>query len=1269
CEENSHFEAPRTEREKCLAQAFSKVLGLEQVGLRDSFFELGGHSLRIADLLNEIESLLGLRLSFREVFTHPTVEELAQCIPERALKQRILPGEKLPYYPATPTQKNIYIAQERDPLATGYHIPVAYAVRGSIDLQGLTQALNALLARHEILRTSFRTVEGEICQVPTEELRMQIPLLSLREGQEFSEAFSDFIRPFDLKHGPLLRMTLAKRGEEQQLWIDIHHIIADGASMPILLQELSALYEGKTLSPVTLQYRDFSQWLMKQDLSSTEEQWALRCGAMGEAPDLPKDRRGSSLHAKQLQRALESSVTEALTQLANSLRTSLHNVLLFGAMLTMERFTGQKKLSLGIPVSMRTAVNLGQLPGMLVNVLPISCDFTEDLPVSQQIKAVEEQVIFANQGVLCDLQKESLSAPSLSVVFSHERATARELALGEAGLQSLSHSLSAAKYDLILGATEEEQGQVLTLSYGTEIFEAETAQSILDSYYAILRELGSGKETLCSQISSLTEEQKERLRELAGQNPEEIGGETVLHSIRTQAEQQPDRIALVCGTRSLCYRELLQRAEAYAFCLQGKGFASGDLVAVYMADGMEAVCALLGTAMAGLAYLPLDPHTPRKRLETILENSRCKLVLTDEGLAENVSSCPVLCGRNLLKTGESFPIRASLEDVAYVIYTSGSTGVPKGVSVSHKALKNLVQWHTEQYALTSADVTTRFAGFGFDAAVWEIFPTLAVGASLHVIPEEMRLDLKALAAYYDTYGITVSFLPTPICEEFLKLPCKSLRLLLTGGDKLNHYENRNSYTLYNNYGPTENTVVATCYEVKSHSANIPIGRPIRNVRAFVLDDRGQPVPPYGRGELYLAGNSLAEGYYLDPKQTEERFLQTAMGRLYRTGDLVRWNPQGDLEFLGRRDDQIKISGNRIELGEIEGALCALPHIQAAAATVIRGEKGAWILAYYTGREGRREEELKKSLAPILPAYMIPRRILPIESIPLTLNGKVDRKALATLPIPEEKQEKLSLTPTEERLLGLWQELLGQEQIGLSDHFMEIGGNSILVVKMQDALEKSYPNCVSISDIFALPTISLLAEHIDRAQKRGETLLLEALALKSTLPRGKEAGDRGWELLSDRGPLHRRLREMEAQDPKLLAHLLRSCYCATLSLMAQGDELSLYCWEEQTCFALTVPLCGEFGTVLSHVTKEYDSAKKLSAPDFATERRSNGLICAYSFQGGLDNPLFPHAEFTWSCDLNQEEFRLRAACTKLSDRLLKTLLNRFLQVLRAVLGVG
>ncbi|MBR6825425.1 MAG: non-ribosomal peptide synthetase, partial [Oscillospiraceae bacterium] len=688
---------------------------------------------------------------------------------------------------------------------------------------------------------------------------------------------------------------------------------------------------------------------------------------------------------------------------------------------------------------------------------------------------------------------------------------------------------------------------------------------------------------------------------------------------------------------------------------------------ILLGDGMEAVCALLGITLAGLAYLPLDPHTPGKRVESILKRSRCKLVISDRVLFERICNCAVLLSDTVSESMETAPLLPSCEDIAYVIYTSGSTGVPKGVAVSHKALKNLCAWHIRQYELTEKDVTTRFAGFGFDAAVWEIFPALAVGACIHVIPDGIRLDLKALSKYYEDHGVTVSFLPTPVCEQFLKLPCKSLRILLTGGDKLNYFESLNSYTLYNNYGPTENAVVATSYKVTRSCGNIPIGKPIDNVRAFVMNDRGGLVPPYGKGELCLGGSSLAYGYYLDPEQTAERFVQTPYGRLYRTGDMVRWNKDGVLEFLGRQDQQIKINGNRIELGEIEGALKSLPHITGAVATVTEGEKGRWILAYYTADTEYSEPELKQNLASVLPGYMVPRRILPISELPLTLNGKVDRRALPIVTVETRMEESISVKPTEKQLLEIWKELLGQEQIGLYENFMEIGGNSILVVKMQDLLDKIYPDCVSVSDIFALPTISHLAEHIDRKRGKREELHLKAMSLKKSFMLGKDIGDRGRSSFSEEGNIHKRLLELEGENPGMLQNLLRTAFAATVALLTVDRHWTLYCYEDRQYFALSVKATENFGELLTSVTEAYETAHKIEHPEIIQERQRDGLICAYGFNARDTNELSQNAQLYWHCDLMQNAFKVRIDSQRLPDRVLRSLLDRFYKLLCSVLG--
>ncbi|MBP3413155.1 MAG: AMP-binding protein, partial [Oscillospiraceae bacterium] len=821
---------PRTDTERLLCQVFSKVLGIEQVGIKDSFFERGGHSLLVVSLLNEIETQIGLRPSFRDIFHCPTVEELAAFLTARNADQAaIIPtAEKREYYPASNAQKNIYLAQQRDPDSTVYHIPLSYSVSGSVDPVTMEMALRMLLRRHEPLRTAFRVFDGEICQVISERAEIAVPILSLDENASFEDAFQSFVKPFDLSQAPLVRASIVKKDGEIRLFIDLHHIIADGASMPILLQDLARLYAGEALPAPKLQYKDFSQWLGAQDFSELQDRWKEACREIPEAPDLPTDHVGRALSSSQIQLPVGSALLTDLQRVASSAKTTLHNVLLFAAMLTMERFSGQKKLSVGIPVSMRSAVNLGDMIGMLVNVLPVSCDFSVDRSVLQQIKELEQKVLFANQGVLCDLQSMQNAAPPVRVVFSYERGVPTTLKLGEAKLSTVSNTQSTAKYDLIIGATEEAQELMLTISYAKELYEEATAWSMLNSFHAVLQELSVDPQILCSEISARSEEQTELLHSYAGSIEEDPTRDSVLDRIRSEAVLHPDATALVYECRRISYRTMMQKADAYAFQFAEQSVGSGDLVAVLLEDGIEAICVLLGICLTGAAYLPLDIHTPDARIGTILENSGCKFVVTDSVNCHRIHHCRSILAQPQLRSEQEFVSRARLSDVAYVIYTSGSTGVPKGVEITHSGLKNLVCWHLRQFELSCNDVTTRFAGFGFDASVWEIFPSLAVGASIHVIPQSMRLDLNALCTYYNEQGITVSFLPTPICEQFLKLECPKLRILLTGGDKLNHFETQNGYRLFNNYGPTENTVVATACEVLEACSNIPIGRPITN---------------------------------------------------------------------------------------------------------------------------------------------------------------------------------------------------------------------------------------------------------------------------------------------------------------------------------------------------------------------------------------------------------------------------------------------------------
>ncbi len=629
------------------------------------------------------------------------------------------------------------------------------------------------------------------------------------------------------------------------------------------------------------------------------------------------------------------------------------------------------------------------------------------------------------------------------------------------------------------------------IEYDSRLFEQSSINEIFNHLKQVFQTVTEDFNIRLEDIDILSaEERLQLICEFNKTTSEYPKDKTVKQLFEERVEKSPNAIAVVFQNRTLTYKELNEKANQVALRLKENGLQSGEILGIMAEHSLEMIIAIIAVLKSGCPYLPIDPSYPAQRIRYMLEDSKPRILLTQEKHMEYLVFEGTVLNLNdetLYSVAAHNPkARLLPDDAAYVIYTSGSSGNPKGVIVSHKSLINLCFWHNTYYQVKSEDVATKYSGVGFDASVWEIFPYLIKGASFHIISDEIRLDIKKLNDYFEENKVTISFLPTQLCEQFMKLENKSLRFLLTGGDKIKSYT-KNNYQLVNNYGPTENTVVATSFCVDKAYENIPIGKPISNTKIFILDKRNNLVPVRAIGQLCISGDSLAKGYLNQDELTKEKFVDNPYQpgeKLYLTGDLARWLPDGNIEFLGRMDKQVKIRGYRIELSEIE---IQFQKIESIKEVVVLDKEDSnenkYLIAYYTGTQEIDPAKLKKVLSERLPDYMLPYYIVKIDTMPLTQNGKVDRKALLGLPIPTSPDSELEYQPPtnhiEEKLCKIWQEVLGVKRVGIDDSFFDCGGDSIKAIQVSSRLNK-YKMKLEIKDLLSNPTIRGTATFVNES---------------------------------------------------------------------------------------------------------------------------------------------------------------------------------------------
>jgi amino acid adenylation domain-containing protein len=1127
--------APRTPTEEVLAAVWGALLGRERVGTRENFFALGGHSLLATQAVSRVRQLFGTELPLRTLFEAPTVERLAERVDAARREQAggavppLRPVARSGPVPASFAQERLWFLERMRPGEATYAIPLALRLSGALDVEALRRALEEVVRRHEALRTVFATHGGRPVQVVRPAGRLDLPVETLSGGADALRARlrAEAEAPFDLETGPLFRARLLRLDEgEHVLLLSMHHVVSDGWSVGVILDELSALYgeavtgEPAALVPLPVQYADFAVWQREWLSGETlERQLAWWRGRLAGAPallELPTDRPRPAVQSARgatVAFHLPREVADAVRELGRREGATPFMTLLAAWQLLLARWSGQDDVVTGTPVAGRTRRELEGLVGFFVNSLPLRAELGGDPTVHALVAGTRDAMLgaLAHQDVPFERLVEELRterslahAPVFQVMFTVQSGPPAAPELAGVRARLLLPETAAAKYDLTLSLAETGDGLAGELEYAVELFDAATAERIAERYRLLLQGMVAGPEGRVSDLPLLAAGERETvLHAWSGADAPASVGVPVHRRIAAQAARRPHAVAVVAPDATLTYGELVARANRIANHLRARGVGPETRVAVCLERGADLVAAQLGVLAAGAAYLPLDPAYPAERIAYAVEDAGAPVLLTDARTLARLPAMPVeavaLDGdrhRLAAESVEAPTVDLAPESAAYAVYTSGSTGRPKGVVVTHGGLASLTDWHLRAFGLTEADRTTQVAGPGFDAAAWETWPALAAGAELHVVEDETRAVPAALRDRLLERGITVAFLPTPLAEAVLGLEWPAdapLRTLLTGGDALRVRPRAGlPFALVNAYGPTENTVVATAGVVQPvGDGRAPgIGRPADRVRAYVLDASLQPVPPGVPGELCLGGASVARGYLGRPDATAAAFVPDPFcgepgARMYRTGDRVRWLADGTLEFLGRSDRQVKVRGFRIETGEIEAVLAEHPGV-AEAVVEARGEGVArrlvgWVVP--AAGAAATSAELRAHLAARVPDYMVPGALVFLERIPVTPNGKLDRAALPE-PAAESTAPEAPRNDTEARIAAIWAELLRLERVGVEDNFFDLGGHSLLLAQLHARLAEELGRELPIVDLFRFPTVASLAEHLAGERTQG-----------------------------------------------------------------------------------------------------------------------------------------------------------------------------------------
>jgi amino acid adenylation domain-containing protein len=1005
--------------------------------------------------------------------------------------------------------------------------------------QHLLRAWDRLLERHAVLRTRFRW-EGvaEPVQEVIDRVQLTVRQFDLRPLDEAERSARLLVlveeerrRGFDLRQAPLMRLVLVQTAEREHwmLWT-VHHILLDGRSRYLLFRELFAFFEafsrGSDIDlPSPRPFRDYIEWLRTIDQRRAQEYWReLLSGFRSPTPMAVARHRqaeplaGTAPGVHEVR--LSAAITSALQARARAASVTLSTLVHGAWALLLHRYSGEADIVFGVTRNCRRASVPGAVDiwGLIINTLPVRVHVdpgAELVPWLQRLRAQQTEQRDHEHAPLVSVQGWSevpRGSPLFEslLVFDSQTLDAQLRAAGGTWSQRSFSVLGQTNYPLTVAAYAGEQ-LLLQIEYSRRLFADDAVARMSAHLQALLEGMAADAGGRLGDLPLLpAAERRQVVESFSGTSSAYPATGCVHEQVEEQARTNPEALAVAGAGQQLTYRELDERAAGLAGELRRRGVRPGSLAAVYLERSVESVVAILAVWKAGGAYVPIDPEYPPERVRFMLEDTRAVVVLTRQRLADALPAgaaaiVPVdaapdgvaessVAGSSVAGIWERRRERVSQDQLAYVIYTSGSTGRPKGVPITHASLCNLVCWHRQAYGVGPADRATQVAGPAFDGAVWETWPYLAAGASVHIADDATRLDARSMVRWLAEQRITLSFLPTPLAEAVLREEWPetvALRVLLTGGDRLAQWPSRPlPFRLVNHYGPTENTVVSTCAEVQargSAGAAPPIGRPLPNTRAYVVDRRLQPVPIGVPGELLVGGAQLSPGYWNRPELTAEKFLadpfHPASGaRVYRTGDLVRWLPDGDLEFLGRIDQQVKIRGFRIEPGEIEARIAEHPAVADVVVLAREDRPGdKRLVAYLVADHPPAElvEQLRAQLRAALPEYMVPAAFVVLERFPLTPNGKLDRQAL---PAPDATAfaaagHEAPRGATETTLARIWCEVLGLERVGRHDHFFELGGHSLLAMQVVARVRQRFDVELPLRDLFAAPTVAHLAERV------------------------------------------------------------------------------------------------------------------------------------------------------------------------------------------------
>jgi len=1110
--------------EQKLVNIWKEVLGVTSIGLQDDFFQLGGNSLNLIRLISRIHQSFGIELNIGDAFKNRTINNQLLLITNTPkVNFDPIPAVEInDYYPQSDTQKRMFIMDQMNPEMVAYNVPIVFKIVGDIDIDLLEKAFRRIIDRHEALRTSFELINGEAYQRILDVVSFTIE--NIPNTRSLDESMNVFIRSFDLSAPPLLRVGIKREGSDvAYLLIDMHHIVSDGVSYVNMMQELMDILNDQPLKPLIIQYKDYTVWQQNEEiahlLEKPKEFWINQFKSLPVGLHLPTDFVRSPINSFKgatVTFTLYEQEMQVLADVCSNQKVTMYNLLLASFIVLLSKLSGQEDVVIGTSTAARQHIDLEKLIGVFINTLAIRNFPKGNLYFSDFLEKVKENIIscFANQeysyekliaqlGLKTDLSHN----PLFDIMFEYYNFDLSEFKSDNLHLTHVDYNNISSKLDLSFRIFKKENSHTFYIDYRTDLFKKETIERFVSYYKNILKAIVKNIDIRLSDINMLPNEEYKLLIEDYNATKLNYASTTNLVSLfEEEVHRHPNRLAVCFGEEKLTYEELNEQSNKIANYLISQGIVHGNTIGLMFERSVNMIVSILGVLKTGAAYLPIDPGLPEQRIGYMLNQSRANYLLTQNNFIDRFTAYLPVQAIDSSKIKSQSSKNPSVEihstDMAYCIFTSGSSGKPKGVMMNHQSVVNLVKGLEERvydsYENKILNVAL-VASFSFDASVQQIYGCLLQGHSLYVVDDESRRDGFKLKSYYRVNSIDVSD-GTPT----------HLRLLLDTLEKGETLGNLSSWILagealpkelvkkfydivtdniilYNFYGPTETCVDSTSYKVERERLDdysfIPIGKPLPNERIYIVDAYGNLVPKGVIGELCIAGDGLAQYYVGDIDTSSEKFRNdwiTVEERVYLTGDMARWLPDGNLEYCGRIDDQIKLRGYRIELSEIEHQLNTFKEIMHSVVVLKESEDDKYLVAYYESSTTYRVGELRNHLSEYLPDYMVPLYYVQLEKLPLNSNGKIDRNSLPEYKIEIEDNYVAPETETEAKLIAIWAEVLKLDSkvIGTKSNFFDLGGQSLKLVFLANRIKEAFKVTLSLSKLIAIKNIQELAKNIE-----------------------------------------------------------------------------------------------------------------------------------------------------------------------------------------------